>query len=490
MAAIPTVDLGLPGQTLGPSLFAVTTYADGPDTSTAGGRVFLLDHHGDPLPGWPPSLPAVVTTPPVIAGAYPNFTVYVGGADGRVYAIDQLGSFRSTSGPALAGGVAGRLAVDPSPPGIGGRLVAAGGAGGEIAVYRDAPAAATLDLSGSWPVSLLGSGLNPEFLWIDFDGQGHPASGSSQCANARTLVVHHADRLWAYCADGTPLPGWGNAGDTLAVGIGAADPDGDGYAEVLAQTIHSGVGFWNESGRPTPGWPKPGTRERFRTDSPPLAVDVNGDRHTDVVAMNGSGIVAAFDGQGRVPEGWPLATGAGAKGAPVVADLDRNGRLEIVAPDRLVPDSLREEVASRFGTLWAYTLPSAPTATGSTLGAVWAMTGGDPGRTATLSQASSPIAPAASRGPYVQGSLKAYPNPAHNSPVSLAYQLTEPAEVDIRILDASGHEVARLERSGRRADNVEVWDPGRAPAGLYLAHVRFRGAGTEHTETVLVGVLR
>jgi hypothetical protein len=210
-----------------------------------------------------------------------------------------------------------------------------------------------------------------------------------------------------------------------------------------------------------------------------------------VVAMNASGIIAALDSQGRTPAGWPLATGAGATGSPVVADLDRNGRLEIVAPDRLVPDSLQSEVASRFGTLWAYSLPEAPTTgAGGKPGAVWAMTGGDPGRSATLPLATSPIAGAPKAGPYVQGSLKAYPNPARNSPVSLAYRLTEPAEVDIRILDASGHEVARLERSGRRADNVEVWDPGRAPAGLYLARVRFRGASADHTETVLVGVLR
>jgi len=90
----------------------------------------------------------------------------------------------------------------------------------------------------------------------------------------------------------------------------------------------------------------------------------------------------------------------------------------------------------------------------------------------------------------VQGSLKAYPNPARNQPVSLAYRLTEPADVEVRILDTSGHEVASFTRSGRRSDNVEIWDPGHAPAGLYLAQLRFKGATGDHTETVLVGVLR
>ncbi|TMQ72439.1 MAG: hypothetical protein E6K80_02755 [Candidatus Eisenbacteria bacterium] len=489
MAALPTQDLFVPGQAQGPSYFAVSTYADGPDTSTAGGRVDLIDHRGVVLPGWPPALPAIVTTPPVIAGLYPNSTVYVGAMDGRVYAMDLNGNVRASTGAPLAGGVAGRLAVDPGPPGVAGRLVAAGGADGQIAVFVDA-SGQPLAPFGPWPRSLSTAGFDPEFLWLDFDGRGRPAGRAPTCPTGRTLIVHHANHLWAYCASGDPLAGWGDAGDTLVTGIGAGDPDGDGYAEVLAQTVHSGVGFWNQSGRPSPGWPRPGTRESFRTDSPPLGVDVDGNGHTDVVAMNGSGIVAAFDGSGRVPQGWPLATGAGAIGSPVAADLDRDGRLEIVAPDRFVPDSLRSEVSGRFGTIYAYTLPASSIAPGGSPSVVWSMSGGDPGRTATLGQAVSPVAGVASNGPYVQGSLKAYPNPAHHQPVSLAYQLTEAADVEIRILDASGHEVTRFSRAGRRADNVEVWDPGRAPAGLYLARVHFRGATSEHTETVLLGVLR
>ena len=487
MAALATQDLGLPGQFVGPSYFAVSTYADGSDTSSAGGRVYLLDHHGAVLPGWPAALPSIVTTPPVIAGVFPNATVYVGAADGRVYAIALDGTVRAP-GAAILGGIAGRLAVDAQPPGVTGRLVAAGSATGQVMVLHDN--GQQMLPFGTGNPNLGGPGFEPEFLWIDFDGRGNPSAGSSTCSEGRTLIVHHADRLWALCADGTPLPGWGDVGDTLVTGIGAGDPDGDGYAEVLAQSVKSGVGFWNQSGKPSPGWPRPGTREPFRTESPALGVDVNGDRRTDVVAMNGSGILAAFDGRGGVPEGWPLATGAGATGSPVAADLDRNGRLEVIAPDRIVPDSLRSEISSRFGTLYAYTLPDAPVAPGGSPALIWPMAGGDPGRTATLPATLSPTAGAPTTGPLVQGSLKAYPNPARNRPVSLAYRLTEPADVEVRILDTSGHEVASFTRSGRRADNVEIWDPGRAPAGLYLAQVRFKGATSDHVETVLVGVLR
>jgi M6 family metalloprotease-like protein len=182
MAALPTGEPGPPGQSSrGPSYFAVSTYADGPDTSTAGGRVYLLDHHGNPLPGWPAQLPTIVTTPPVIAGGYPNATVYVGGADGRVYAIglDSTFQFRSTS-TSFFGPVTGRLAVDTQPPGLppGSHLVAAGDATGQIAIFDDT--GASFDLSSSiWPQRIGSAAFDPEFLWIDFDGQGKPAGASA-----------------------------------------------------------------------------------------------------------------------------------------------------------------------------------------------------------------------------------------------------------------------------------------------------------------------
>src|SRR5204863_256876 len=57
-------------------------------------------------------------------------------------------------------------------------------------------------------------------------------------------------------------------------------------------------------------------------------------------------------------------------------------------------------------------------------------------------------------------------------------------------LDASGHEVASFARSGQRADNLEVWEPGDLPAGLYLARLRFRAAGREEVQILPVGLIR
>jgi len=54
-----------------------------------------------------------------------------------------------------------------------------------------------------------------------------------------------------------------------AAKLGAGDPDGDGFPEVLTQSVRSGLAFWNASGYPSPGWPKRGTTEDLRTTSAP-----------------------------------------------------------------------------------------------------------------------------------------------------------------------------------------------------------------------------
>jgi hypothetical protein len=366
-------------------------------------------------------------------------------------------------------------------------LVAAGSANGDVAVFDVTGTMPPGDLA-RWPMRLGGPGFAPDFLWLDFDGNGQPAGATPTCGDGvPALVVHHGTQLWAFCPSGAELPGWGRSyGDTIVAGLGAGDPDGDGYAEVLTQTVTSRVAFLNQSGYPSSGWPRATTAESFRTDSPALAIDVDGDARAEVVALDASGILAALGTDGRAPAGWPLATGAGAVGAAVAADLDRDGRLEIVAPDRAVP-GFGVDVNGRFGSLYAYSLPT--TSLDPRVN-TWPMVGGDPGRSSALPALRTTIAPAPVAGPLENGSLHAFPNPARRRPVSFAYRLTEPAEVDFTILDTSGHEVASFTRSGRRADNLEIWDPGSVPAGLYVARLRFRGASSSQSEAITLGLLR
>jgi M6 family metalloprotease-like protein len=488
MAAVVTGD-GVLGT--GPSLFAVTTFAVSAD-DTLGGRAWLVDAQGNPVPGWPVRLPAHATTPPLLAGVWPNVVLFVGAADGNVYALNAAGEIVTSSGTVLPGGVSGRLAFWNGAPALPSSeaagtcvcpavryapgydlMLAAGGAQGDVAVLSYGGCCFGLSTLPGWPVHIGAAGFAPDFLWLRLDGAG--AQADSGCAGHPNLVVHDADRLWAFCATAEPLRGWGRSfGDTLVAGLGAGDPDGDGFPEVLVQTRHSKVAFIHRDGYPSPGWPRAGTHEELVTDSPALALDVDGDGRSEVVTLNGSGVLSALRSDGRTPAGWPLATGAGASGAPVAADLDRDGALELAAPDR---DTL----------LYAYSLD---VPAGGPLATSWTMVGGDPGRTSSLPGDRTAQPQAASAGPLVGGSLKAFPNPARRSPVSFAYSLSEDAQVEFRILDTSGHEVASFTRRGVRSENRETWDPGALPAGLYMAHLRFAGARGTQVSIVPVGLLR
>jgi M6 family metalloprotease-like protein len=493
MAALP---IGGPNPEQGPALFAATTFADGPLATDAGGQLWLLDHLGFTYgSAWPVSpTGAKLTTPPVFIGSFPNAQIAAGATDGNVYLYNLDGTLWGKSDHALTGSVVGRLAASPSSTGE--WMVSAGSATGQVAVYQLATTSPTLgsvtQVQG-WPQQVsTRNGFTPDFLWLDMDGAGGAAGDVTGCGAARPeLIVHDADRLWGFCAAGRPLTGWGRSfGDTLAPGLGAGDPDGDGLPEVLIQTMNSKVAFVNLTGAPSPGWPKAGSPEgvlhddtlltgrheihRFPSMSPPLALDLDGHGRPAVVALNTSGIIAALRADGRTPDGWPLATGSGVSGAPLAADLDRDGQLDLVAPDR-------------FGTLYAYTIPVAASAGPAN---AWTMLGGDPERTCRLPAARTSVAPAPSAGPLVSGSLKAFPNPARRRPISIAYTLTEPSRVEFRVLDTSGHEVASFSRDGRMAENLESWDPGSLPAGLYVVQVRIHGSKTEFNQALPVGVLK
>lgn len=460
----------------GPAYFAVSTYAAGADTSSPGGRVWLLDHTGAARPGWPAALPAVVVTPPVIVGSYPDARVFVGCANGLVYALGLDGAAVQSADivPASYGTYSGRLAVTEMPSAPGCWRVAAGTEQGWVGVSRMGTCALP---AAHWPVQVAeDSTFVPDLLWLAFDGADGEGAADGTCgAGVSALVVHAADKLWAFCPDGVGLSGWGHSfGDTLVAGLGVGDPDGDGLPEVLVQDVRSGLAFVNRTGYPSPGWPRKGLAEDLRTWSPPLALDVDGDGRSEIVGLNGSGIVAALRADGATPEGWPLASGSGVSGSPVAADLDGDGTLELVVPDR-------------FHRLFAYALPAAVPGEGAI---AWTMLGGDPGRSSALALSATPVAPAAAAGPLERGSLKVYPNPARRRPVRFAYRLTEPADVEFRILDSSGHEMASFSRPGLQGQNVQVWEPGDVPSGLYLARLRFRGAASERVEVLQVGLLR
>ena len=119
------------------------------------------------------------------------------------------------------------------------------------------------------------------------------------------------------------------------------DLDGDGDADLLVGTWNQDVLFFRNSGAAGPGagWPtKPRTiRPPRASHSTPALGDVDGDRDLDLFIGQANGSVLFYRNTGtpKAPR-FELATGmfeelrAGRRSVPTLADIDRDGRLDLV----------------------------------------------------------------------------------------------------------------------------------------------------------------
>lgn len=205
-----------------------------------------------------------------------------------------------------------------------------------------------------WPVRT-GLDVYSSPTITDLDGDGRP----------EVIVGSDDGRVHAFRADGSPLPRWPVAtGHFVAASPAVADLDGDGRPEVVATSWDGFAHAWRADGSPLPGWPVPLGRMSWAS---PLVADVDGDGKPEVVVatdevrvLRGDGSLVAgwpqplgslavakpalVDGalvqcadriyawrpDGAPLPGFPVDVGAFAWGAPAIADLDGDGRDEIV----------------------------------------------------------------------------------------------------------------------------------------------------------------
>ena len=174
----------------------------------------------------------------------------------------------------------------------------------------------------------------------------YPAMGELDGDSTREIVVGAADgRVLALNADGTDVPGWPQATAGVPVNSPAVgDLDGDGSPEVVAGltgVIQNGALInllyaWHADGTPLPGWPVrydgPITNSFFGVSAPALA-DLDGDGKADVMVSNEApDSLSAYAVNGTVLAGFPKPTmniGAFAVNTPAAADLDGDGLLEL-----------------------------------------------------------------------------------------------------------------------------------------------------------------
>lgn len=187
----------------------------------------------------------------------------------------------------------------------------------------------------------------------DLDGDG--IDDVVVCVSAGTWP--RQARLFALDRDGRDLPGWpvaipaGGAGGGCTAGATlVVDLDGDGRPEV-ARTIRSGAIVLGGDGLPRHGWPwspPPGPAAPMRpVNADPVAADVDGDGRLELIVVE-SGLAPrlfAIDASGAVVPNFPITLAEVVDHqAPAAADLDDDGTAEMVQatlPYEGFPEAMR-----------------------------------------------------------------------------------------------------------------------------------------------------
>ncbi|HEY4752001.1 MAG TPA: FG-GAP-like repeat-containing protein, partial [Candidatus Limnocylindrales bacterium] len=191
--------------------------------------------------------------------------------------------------------------------------------------------------------------------------QGSPAVGDIDHDGHLDVVVG-SENGWVFALDGRTgalKPGWPqftgwnadypkNCATDACTGVVSsatlADLDGDGTLEVIVGSYSHKLWVWNYQGQVLPGWP----RDVWDGIASGAAVgDINGDGRPEIVigsdvandcascppfgSLAKGGLLHAFTLAGKELQGWPVHTDSFMHSTPALADLDGDGKPEVIA---------------------------------------------------------------------------------------------------------------------------------------------------------------
>ncbi|MCX5754306.1 MAG: FG-GAP-like repeat-containing protein, partial [Candidatus Krumholzibacteria bacterium] len=168
-----------------------------------------------------------------------------------------------------------------------------------------------------WPVAI-GSGFHssPAIASLDADE-----------TDLETIIGCDDGKLYALKSDGSGASGWPvTIGDTLFSSPAVADIAGDYRKEVVIGGRDGKIYAYDYLGAKL--WEYPTGSAVYRT---PVLIDLDRDGKCEVLCSAG-GALYALDGSGSPLAGsWPYPVGAGTLTSPAVGDVDGDGTLEIAA---------------------------------------------------------------------------------------------------------------------------------------------------------------
>lgn len=291
-------------------------------------EIYVFNHNGTVLPGWPqPTLSSV------------RASMVVGDIDGDgepdIVAIDQEARLYAwhADGTEIRDG-------DSNPA-----------TSGVFRVFPDtpwwqyqAPSLADLDNDGKDEIIV---GTQDEKLYVveddGSDAPGWPRTLSSYAGGGVAVgdidndggldivcPTKNSGEILALHADNTLLwIRWCTQNQFFNPSPALADIDGDGTLETFLPSDNGKLYGFASNGADLPGWPVTYSTTTY-TESSPVIADVTGDGVVDILLGDETRFINGWSADGTPLEGFPLALKDAVRGTPAIADLDGDGTVEIV----------------------------------------------------------------------------------------------------------------------------------------------------------------
>ncbi len=295
-----------------------------------GVNLTVLDIYGNMLPGWP--------------RMHNDYE----GPDGRMYpcgieGMPAIGNFDNDSDLEIVVCANRNVFDDPSKPNETNRVE------GRIIVYN---------LDGSiidgFPLDIYRRFCGSPPVVGDLNNDG-----KDEIAFVPTNGIYIIDRY------GNNLSGWPQLIDEkIRTSPVLADFDNDGYLEIVISTLGSHSTYiFNYQGNLLSGWPQQTSWNDYRS---PIVGDVNGDGNADILTTAGNGFtwwcpgdggVYAWNLNGNPIDGFPKVTEQDAQASAVIADIDNDGLLNLIASSNWDEDLIKDEHKHR-STIYVWELDS------------------------------------------------------------------------------------------------------------------------------------